>query len=50
MLSNSINYAEKVEESRPVEKIKKVLLKKPSEFLPTYYVFVIMLNLPLADY
>ena len=37
MLGNSINYAERVEESRQVEKIKKVLIKQASEFLPSYY-------------
>ena len=37
MLGNSINYAERVEESRQVEKIKKVLITQASEFLPSYY-------------
>ena len=37
MLDNSINYAERVEESRQVEKIKKVLITQASEFLPSYY-------------
>ena len=37
MLDNSITYAERVEESRQVEKIKKVLITKASEFLPSYY-------------
>jgi len=37
MLGNSIKYAEKVKESRQVEKIKKVLITQASEFLPSYY-------------
>ena len=37
MLGNSINYAERVEESRQVEKIKKVLITQASDFLPSYY-------------
>ena len=37
MLGNSIKYAEKAEESRQVGKIKKVLITKASEFLPSYY-------------
>ena len=37
MLGNSINYAERVEESRQVEQIKKVFIKQASEFLPSYY-------------
>ena len=39
MLGNSINYAERVEESRQVEKIKKVLITQVSEFLTSYYAF-----------
>ena len=37
MLGNSIKYAEKVKESRQVEKIKKVFIRQASEFLPSYY-------------
>ena len=37
MLGNSINYAERVEESRQVEKIKKVLVDQASELIPAYY-------------
>ena len=37
MLGNSIKYAERVEESRQVEKIKKVLVDQASEFIPSYY-------------
>ena len=37
MLGNSIKYAEKVKESRQVEKIKKVLVDQASEFIPSYY-------------
>ena len=37
MLGNCINYTERVEESRQVEKIKKVLISQASEFLPSYY-------------
>ena len=37
MLGNSINYAERVEESRQVEKIKKLLITQASEFLLSYY-------------
>ena len=37
MLGSSIKYAEKVKESRQVEKIKKVLVDQASEFIPSYY-------------
>ena len=37
MLGSSIKYAEKVIESRQVEKIKKVLVDQASEFIPSYY-------------
>ena len=37
MLGSSIKYAERVKESRKVEKIKKVLVDQASEFIPSYY-------------
>ena len=37
MLGNSISYALKQEESIKVDKIKKLLSSKASEFLPSYY-------------
>ena len=37
MLGNSIKYAERVEESRQVLKIKKVLAAQATEFLHFYY-------------
>ena len=50
MLGNSIDYAERVEESRQVKKIKKVLITQASESLLLIMLFVITVNLLLADY
>ena len=37
MLGNFVKYDDKFEESRQVEKIKKVLTEKLTEFLYSYY-------------
>ena len=37
MLGDSINYVEKVEESRQVERIKNFMLNQAIEFIPSYY-------------
>lgn len=50
MLGNSINYSERVEESRQVEKIKKVSITKALSSYLLIMLFVIMVNLLLADY
>jgi len=37
MLCNSIKYAEKVEESKQVGRVKNLLANQATEFIPTYY-------------